>query len=780
MADTPLPSPDLTKLSVAMIVKDETETLRACLASVYAHADEIVVAWNGTNPATKAILDEFGCRVVPYVWKDDFADARTCSFQHTAHELVLWLDADDTVLNAEKLKSLLIAFQDPRVGSVWLPYLYDFDEYGHCTMLVWRERITRKSWWKWTGRIHEVQLPIRGCSHVKEQLVSIKHTVLPDRVRSSAERNLRIAQNAYRDEKETGALDPRTIYDYARSLKATGNRQEALEIFKEFIDKSDFDDDRYEAYHSIADIYRKFRWYDAALDAEYRAVQLRPQRAEAYFGLAETYFCLESWEDVVWFTELGYRCPAREDNMPVDPIALKARPLLPLHFALFQQAKFRDALQTIEKALEFFPRNTYLLECKTRYQQAVEQESLERAMLRVYDHLNRDGESHKLAHLAKAVPDFVKDHPVFVRLTNRFQTPEGWKNKIVIYCGSSHELWDPLSTNEGIGGSEEAVIHLAPLLVRLGWQVEVYNNCLQEGNYDGAVWKPFWTYDQTQPCAVFIAWRDTRSILLAPTGAYCVAWMHDRSKPEHWSEDMIRRVDKVFVLSAFHATDLTTIPQSKIMITANGIHPGPFAAHEPRDLKRCIYASSPDRGLDILLQNWPLVREKVPDAELHVFYGFNKTYDELHKHNQHMKEFRDTCLKLLQQPGVVYHGRVGHEQLTKEFLRSALWTYPTYFTEISCITAMKAQAAGAIPVTTALAALNETVQYGYKISFSIYDKRTQLSWVNIVADLLQHPEKQEKIRQPMIEWARQHFGWKQVAAQWDREFRGVYAEGAVA
>ena len=41
------PSPSNHKLSLCMIVKDEQDSLRACLASVRDYVDEIVVVWCG-------------------------------------------------------------------------------------------------------------------------------------------------------------------------------------------------------------------------------------------------------------------------------------------------------------------------------------------------------------------------------------------------------------------------------------------------------------------------------------------------------------------------------------------------------------------------------------------------------------------------------------------------------------------------------------------------------------------------------------------------------------
>ena len=755
-----------------MIVKDETDTLRKCLESVRPHVDEIVIAWNGSSPDTRAILDEFQCKIVPYEWRDDFAHARNFSFEQASHDVILWLDADDVLEGGEYLREVSTAFTNPRVGAVWLAYNYDQDETGNCVMLLWRERLTRKGMLEWRGVIHETQQPKREHIMLKEDRIVVRHQVRKERVVSSAERNLRISENEYKRQKEQGDVDPRIIYDYARSLHALGRLEDCIPVFKEFLTVSENSDDLYTTYHLLADIYRKARWYESAINASLEAVKVDHKRPEAYFDLALTYFCKDEWEKVVWYTKQGYQCPDVEGVAPRDPIAIKGKPLRPLAIALFHLGRFQDALVTIEKALQFFPNNDFLSGLRDQYAKAVYQDKIERALLDVKYYLATE-EPDKLEPLSKALPSIVKDHPVFVRLANQYRAAESWRNRLVIYCGSSYEFWDPRSVKSGIGGSEEAVINIAPLLAKLGWQVEVYNNCLEEMNVDGVVWKPFWTYDRTQKCAVFLVWRDNRNVLQAPEGSKVCIWLHDRQKTERWSDELVKRIDKFFFLSEYHRTDLPEVPKEKVFITSNGINPAHFAVKEPRDPLRCVYASSPDRGLDVMLQLWPQIRKEVPDAQLHVYYGFTPTYTELHAKHPGMLKFRDDILRDLKQPGVVYHGRVGHQELATDMLRSALWLYPTYFTEISCITAMKAQAAGMIPVTTSLAALQETVQHGYKIGFTIHDARTQMSFVQLTVDLLKNPEKQEKMRAKMQPWAKEHFAWEGVAKQWHELFHSL-------
>jgi glycosyltransferase involved in cell wall biosynthesis len=59
--------------------------------------------------------------------------------------------------------------------------------------------------------------------------------------------------------------------------------------------------------------------------------------------------------------------------------------------------------------------------------------------------------------------------------------------------------------------------------------------------------------------------------------------------------------------------------------------------------------------------------------------------------------------------GIYQRGRVGQDELAKEMLNSLIWPYTTGFMETFCISAIEMQAAGVIPITSKLAALNETV-----------------------------------------------------------------------
>ena len=764
-------------ISLSMIVKDEVESLDRCLASAAPYVQEIVIGWNGSNPETKAVMEKYGVKIVPFEWRDDFAWARNFVYDHCSNDLVMWLDADDELVGGENLKKHMENFAQHNFGALWFFYDYEQDAEGNCKLALWRERVLRKKFFKWVGVIHEENLPRVQCTQlkVKREDIYVLHHTTPERINDSAIRNLRIAHKAYASEHEPGgAVDPVNVWHYARSLDSAGYHNEAIPVFEEFIGCTETDEHRFQATTHLAEMYRKFRRPDKAAEYDMAALRMKPFWPDAYFGMAANAFLTERWEEVGHWTDLGLRMQHPGDNsmLPYDPIRVTIKPLEPFCFALVQMAKFEQALAVCKKALSIMPTHPFFISFAEKLPEMIEQQHLEKACLDLNEFLGRNGESHKLKSFARAIPDAIKDHPVFVRLRHRFEGPKDGSNRLVIYCGYTVEFWDPNSAKDGIGGSEEAVIYLSNYLAKLGWDVEVFNNCLAPGNYNGVEWKGIWEYDRTQPAAVFITWRNALEIFHAPDGAYNVLWLHDRQKPEYYNDEIVNKIDKIFVLSQYHRYDLPEIPDEKFFITGNGIVPGHFAQKMPRNPFRCVYASSPDRGLDIVLNLWPDIIKEVPEAELHIYYGFGKAYDEIHKNNKGMRDFKSQILNTVEKlPNVFWHGRIGHKELVKEFQQSALWLYPTCFTEISCITAMKCQAAGAIPVTVTLAALNETVQHGYKFPYRADDKRTQKAWTQRVINLLKNHKEQEDIRKEMMPWALEKFSWEKIANDWSDCFK---------
>ncbi len=194
-----------------------------------------------------------------------------------------------------------------------------------------------------------------------------------------------------------------------------------------------------------------------------------------------------------------------------------------------------------------------------------------------------------------------------------------------------------------------------------------------------------------------------------------------------------------------------------------------------RDPHKIFYGSSHVRGLAYLYEIWPEVKAAVPEATLDVYYG-RESYDKVHRGNpERLKWIDDMIAKAKELEGVTDHGKIGQDEIVQKMFGSGVWAYPCPFPEIYCITAIKAQAAGCVPVSTDFAALDETVQFGTKLhipndgAVGRADKEFLDKYKAALIDMLQHPEKQESERRKMMTWARTK-SWQAVAEQWDKEF----------
>lgn len=181
--------------------------------------------------------------------------------------------------------------------------------------------------------------------------------------------------------------------------------------------------------------------------------------------------------------------------------------------------------------------------------------------------------------------------------------------------------------------------------------------------------------------------------------------------------------------------------------------------------------SSYDRGLEWLLIMWPEIKKQVPDVTLTICYGW-QLFDTIHANNPERQAWKKKMQNLMDQEGITHHGRVGHEALQKALTQAAIWAYPTDFTEISCISAMKAQTFGAIPVVSDYAALKETVQYGIKVPLDEpYKCRTKEWQATYIEALVNQLNSDILDRDKMMDWAKKKFAWSSVAKEWNDEFK---------
>ena len=367
--------------------------------------------------------------------------------------------------------------------------------------------------------------------------------------------------------------------------------------------------------------------------------------------------------------------------------------------------------------------------------------------------------------------------------------------RIVIWTGPAWETWGPESLKTGIGGSELAAIHMASWLARLGHDVEIvgqvnpgtwqgvtftdFRDCVDVGSSNGTSVSLSPEGARKIECDVFVSSRTLQALrLLQPKARLSVLWMHDI----HVGSDphgFLKEYDIILNLSEWSRETAqryySAVPRERFFVTRNGIDTKLFAGTPVKEGCKAVYSSSPDRGLDKLLDYWPAIREMRPDAELHVYYGFDTWERMAELRNDRIAKLQieifRTRLARMEEQGVVSHGRVGQEELARAWRGASLWLYPTSFSETSCITAMEAQASMAWPITSSLAALRETVKHGVLIDPPNTRTGYREEFLGHVQSFLEGEKIDRLMRQHLgRDWALNELDWSGVSVQWEKLF----------
>lgn len=286
---------------------------------------------------------------------------------------------------------------------------------------------------------------------------------------------------------------------------------------------------------------------------------------------------------------------------------------------------------------------------------------------------------------------------------------------IVTYKVASLKPWDPESVHKGITGSEESVIYVSKKLADLGFKVVVFGDPPAGSIHSSIEANPrFLSLDRpyTGFLDIAISWRMPHIARELKQHAGKVYFWPADTCDRRYSREMIEAFDDVLWLSKWQREQWISINPEFARFSSvfgNGINPEEFSFPQKRDNPySCIYGSNYSRGLEILLDIWPKVKERFPKATLDIYYGWQH-WGCLAPEKE--KKMRKQIPNLLD---VQEHGLIGHAELNQAYGRASLWTYPCIMPETFCITAIRAQMSGAIPVIIEGSALYETVRHGYK------------------------------------------------------------------
>ena len=297
-------------------------------------------------------------------------------------------------------------------------------------------------------------------------------------------------------------------------------------------------------------------------------------------------------------------------------------------------------------------------------------------------------------------------------------------NKILFYTGNMFFNWnETYSKNNALGGSEKAIIYLSQKLkknydIYISGDVEEetidnityinknnLQNLLDNNSFNSVIvsrYICFLKYFKNIRCYNFFLYsHDVRGFI--STFFQSDIQIFDEFK---------NQIDKIISLTDWHKeTILKNYNLSNnnfISIINNGINTKEFLYDTSKKIKnKFIWSSRIERGLDNLLNLWPSIIDKLPDASLDIC-----TYSEDGIENYpHLLEIIQSY------DSINFIGKLQSKDLYKLMSVSEYWLYTTNFCETSCITAMEMLMSEVICLYYPLAGLCYTLgDYGIKIN----------------------------------------------------------------
>ena len=557
--------------------------------------------------------------------------------------------------------------------------------------------------------------------------------------------------------------DPRNYYYLAQTYKFINEHEKAFEYFMRRINLNDdgFIQEKIDALFEAARTanFKLNMPWNICEKLYLQAYELDKNRPDSIYFIGINYYLKDNKEKAFEYLKLAYNI-----GYPIDT-QYNLKPTISFYYTPFYLTElcytYKDYKLGEEVALFFFKNN----------KPDVNNYAIIMSWYKIFLNINRIPKNPSINFNINV--DINKPFLCFVA--------DGGFNK---WSGST-------ILNKGVGGSETYIIEMARYIQQHGYyQVFVFCNCENEENFEGVY------YIQLSNYYEFITQYFINTCIISRFSEYYPATelcnveniyliAHDLSL----SGSIIPitpKLKKIFTLTEWHTKYLSEIfPQLANIITH--LYYGINDSFDKKALKipyKFIYSSFPNRGLFELLEMWPEIYKKQPQASLHIYSDINgKWVNEVE--GEKMGKIRNLLNKYIFKENslnIHYHGWVDKNVLSDAWSTSEFWLYPCTFKETFCLTALEAAISKTIPITNNLAALENTVgDRGIIIEGDASTKEWQMRALKELFNIMDFTSKKNIIIERNYNWSKK-LSWKNQAnkllnnylLQNKLEYRGEY------
>jgi tetratricopeptide (TPR) repeat protein len=341
---------------------------------------------------------------------------------------------------------------------------------------------------------------------------------------------------------------------------------------------SGWTEERSQCWEYLVETYRSLGEIDNAIKCAHNAMIEDERFPTIYINLAMCYLFKQNWERAMFWVRLATKLDAPKTTLVSSPKDMQTRTLEILFHCALNTSKVDEAMAAAEKLAELLPESQEMQNRLVLARRLKNNSELTKMVVGLAKYLEQSGEGSKVRSLLDAAPELIRDNPFMIDWGNKVNPPKTWSDKeICIYVGPCFTMWSPKNlSNPGqsfVGGSEEAVVYLSKALNDAGWKVTVYADPgVEEGEHDGVMYLPYYKWNKRDDFNIVIAWRRPDFVDQEYKSKKTYVWCHDIQSGTDYTEERLKKIYKVIVLSPWHRKNIPNVPDEKIMISSNGVN----------------------------------------------------------------------------------------------------------------------------------------------------------------------------------------------------------------
>ncbi len=346
-------------ISLCMIVRDNEDTIHACLDSIYPWVDEIIVVDTGSTDGTQEICRSFGARMFEFPWCDDFSAARNISLQHAQGDWLFWMDSDDTIPmdQAQQLRRLALGEHAPETFGYVAQVRCPSGNTGEMTVVDHVKLFRNLPELRFEHCIHEQILPAirRAGGNVEFTDIYVIHSgsiQTPEVRQKKLERDFRILKKDLQQRPE----HPFVLFNLGMTCEDSGDFEAAEDYLRRCIAASGEQESHVrKAWALRVNCMRATGKLIEAIEMASSALQIFPGDKELLFRRAMLYQDTANYQDAMTDYERVLEESGDRVFQSFDPSICGYKALHNLASVFQTLGRHHDAVERWEQALEIQP-----------------------------------------------------------------------------------------------------------------------------------------------------------------------------------------------------------------------------------------------------------------------------------------------------------------------------------------------------------------------------------------------------------------------------------------